>query len=263
LTGKYDEEFPLSVWQTGSGTQTNMNMNEVLANRASELLGAGRGNLRSVYPNDHENTSQCSNDVFPTAMHVAVAQVLNGKVILALRGLRDALADKAKEFDDIVKIGWTHLQDATPLTLWQEFSGYVSQLDHGIDHFQQALPHVYELAIDGTAVGTGLNTHKEFGLRVAQELPRLTGLPFVLAPNKFEALASHDALVHVHGALKIVAVSLTKIANNTRWLASGPGCGLGETTLPENEPRSSIMPGKVNPTPSRSSHYGVCPNHGQ
>jgi len=248
LTGKYDEEFPLSVWQTGSGTQTNMNMNEVLANRASELLGAGRGSLRSVHPNDHGNMGQSSNDVFPTAMHVAAAQALNENVILALRGLRDALAGKATEFDDIVKIGRTHLQDATPLTLGQEFSGYVSQLDHGIDHLQRALPHVYELAIGGTAVGTGLNTHKEFGERVAQELARLTGLPFVSAPNKFEALASHDALVHAHGALKTVAVSLTKIANDTRWLASGPRCGLGEITLPENEPGSSIMPGKVNPT---------------
>jgi len=248
LTGQYNDEFPLSVWQTGSGTQTHMNMNEVLANRASEWLGSGRGSLRSVHPNDHANMGQSSNDVFPTAMHVAASQALNGNVILALRGLRNALAVKTKEFDEIVKIGRTHLQDATPLTLGQEFSGYVSQLDHGIDHLQQTLPHLYELAIGGTAVGTGLNTHKEFGNRVALELGNLTGLPFVSASNKFEALASHDAIVHAHGALKTIAVSLIKIANDIRWLASGPRCGLGEILLPENEPGSSIMPGKVNPT---------------
>lgn len=248
LTGQYNDEFPLSVWQTGSGTQTNMNMNEVLANRASELLGFGRGNQRLVHPNDHVNMGQSSNDVFPTAMHVAASQALNENVILALRWLCDALALKTKEFGEIVKIGRTHLQDATPLTLGQEFSGYVSQLDHGIDHLQQALPHVYELAIGGTAVGTGLNTHKEFGNRVALELAKLTGLPFVSAPNKFEAIASHDAIVHAHGALKTMAVSLIKIANDIRWLASGPRCGLGEIALPENEPGSSIMPGKVNPT---------------
>ncbi len=248
LTGKYDQEFPLSVWQTGSGTQTNMNMNEVLANRASELLGAGRGILRLVHPNDHGNMGQSSNDVFPTAIHIAAAQSLNNNVTLALNGLRDALAEKQSEFNAIVKTGRTHLQDATPVTLGQEFSGYVSQLDHGIDHLQHTLPHIYELAIGGTAVGTGLNTHPEFGVRVALELAKLTGLPFVSAPNKFEALASHDAMVHAHGALKTVAASLMKIANDIRWLASGPRCGLGEITLPENEPGSSIMPGKVNPT---------------
>jgi fumarate hydratase class II len=248
LTGQHDQEFPLSVWQTGSGTQTNMNMNEVLTNRASELLGAGRGLLRSVHPNDHGNMGQSSNDVFPTAIHVAAAQTLNNNVMLALHGLRDALAEKENEFSDIVKTGRTHLQDATPVTLGQEFSGYVSQLDHGINHLQHALPHVYELAIGGTAVGTGLNTHPEFGVRVALELAKLTGLPFVSAPNKFEALASHDALVHAHGALKTVAASLMKIGNDVRWLASGPRCGLGEIALPENEPGSSIMPGKVNPT---------------
>ena len=248
LTGKYDQEFPLSVWQTGSGTQTNMNMNEVLANRASELLGAGRGILRLVHPNDHGNMGQSSNNVFPTAMHIAAAQSLNNNVTLALNGLRDALAEKQSEFNAIVKTGRTHLQDATPVTLGQEFSGYVSQLDHGIDHLQHTLPHIYELAIGGTAVGTGLNTHPEFGVRVALELAKLTGLPFVSAPNKFEALASHDAMVHAHGALKTVAASLMKIANDIRWLASGPRCGLGEITLPENEPGSSIMPGKVNPT---------------
>jgi fumarate hydratase class II len=248
LTGQHDQEFPLSVWQTGSGTQTNMNMNEVLTNRASELLGAGRGLLRSVHPNDHGNMGQSSNDVFPTAIHIAAAQTLNNNVMLALHGLRDALAEKEKEFSDIVKTGRTHLQDATPVTLGQEFSGYVSQLDHGINHLQHALPHVYELAIGGTAVGTGLNTHPEFGVRVALELAKLTGLPFVSAPNKFEALASHDALVNAHGALKTVAASLMKIGNDVRWLASGPRCGLGEIALPENEPGSSIMPGKVNPT---------------
>jgi fumarate hydratase class II len=248
LTGQHDQEFPLSVWQTGSGTQTNMNMNEVLTNRASELLGAGRGLLRSVHPNDHGNMGQSSNDVFPTAIHVAAAQTLNNNVMLALHGLRDALAEKENEFSDIVKTGRTHLQDATPVTLGQEFSGYVSQLDHGINHLQHALPHVYELAIGGTAVGTGLNTHPEFGVRVSLELAKLTGLPFVSAPNKFEALASHDALVHAHGALKTVAASLMKIGNDVRWLASGPRCGLGEIALPENEPGSSIMPGKVNPT---------------
>ena len=248
LAGQHDDEFPLGVWQTGSGTQTNMNMNEVMANRASELLGAGRGSLRSVHPNDHVNMGQSSNDVFPTAMHVAAAQSLNNKVMLSLHKLRDALAKKAHDFNDIVKTGRTHLQDATPLTLGQEFSGYVSQLDHGLEHLQHALPHVYELAIGGTAVGTGLNTHTEFGMRVALELSRVTGLPFVSAPNKFEALASHDALVHAHGALKTVAASLMKIANDIRWLSSGPRCGLGEITLPENEPGSSIMPGKVNPT---------------
>jgi fumarate hydratase class II len=248
LTGQHDQEFPLSVWQTGSGTQTNMNMNEVLTNRASELLGAGRGLLRSVHPNDHGNMGQSSNDVFPTAIHIAAAQTLNNNVMLALHGLRDALAEKEKEFSDIVKTGRTHLQDATPVTLGQEFSGYVSQLDHGINHLQHALPHVYELAIGGTAVGTGLNTHPEFGVQVALELAKLTGLPFVSAPNKFEALASHDALVNAHGALKTVAASLMKIGNDVRWLASGPRCGLGEIALPENEPGSSIMPGKVNPT---------------
>jgi fumarate hydratase class II len=248
LNGLYDNEFPLSVWQTGSGTQTNMNMNEVLANRASELLGAGRGSLRSVHPNDHVNMGQSSNDVFPTSMHVAAAQSLNNNVMLALYGLRDALEKKENEFNHIVKIGRTHLQDATPLTLGQEFSGYASQLNHGIDHLQHALPHIYELAIGGTAVGTGLNTHPEFGARLALELARLTRLPLVSAPNKFEALASHDALVHAHGALKTIAASLIKIANDIRWLASGPRCGLGEIALPENEPGSSIMPGKVNPT---------------
>jgi fumarate hydratase class II len=252
LAGRHDDEFPLVIWQTGSGTQTNMNMNEVLANRASEILGGRRGEERLVHPNDDVNKGQSSNDVFPTAMHVAAAEVLTRQVIPSLKKLRDALAAKAAEFKDIVKIGRTHLQDATPLTLGQEFSGYVAQLDHGIRHLEAALPHVQELALGGTAVGTGLNAHPEFATRVAAKLRELTGLPFVTAPNKFEALASHDALVHAHGALKTIAASLTKIANDVRWLASGPRSGLGEITIPENEPGSSIMPGKVNPTQSEA-----------
>jgi fumarate hydratase class II len=248
LAGNCEEEFPLSIWQTGSGTHTNMNMNEVLANRASELLGAGLGSLRSVHPHEHVNLGQSSNDIFPTAMNVAAAMSMNNGVLPALHGLHTALADKATDFGDIVKIGRTHLQDATPLTLGQEFSGYASQLNHGILHLQQALPHVYELAVGGTAVGTGLNTHPEFGMRVCEELSRIHGLPFRSAPNTFESLASHDGLVHAHSVLKNIAASLTKIANDIRWLASGPRSGLGEISLPSNEPGSSIMPGKVNPT---------------
>ncbi len=248
LAGKWSGEFPLVVWQTGSGTQTNMNLNEVLANRASELMGGERGEARLVHPNDDVNRSQSSNDVFPTAMHVAAVQAVCGALVPALRRLRDTLAAKSAAFAGIVKIGRTHLQDATPLTLGQEFSGYVAQLDHGIAHAQAATAHLCELALGGTAVGTGLNAHPEFGQRVAAELARLTGLPFVSARNKFEALAAHDALVHAHGALKTLAVSLTKIANDVRWLASGPRCGIGEISIPENEPGSSIMPGKVNPT---------------
>jgi fumarate hydratase class II len=248
LAGRHDAEFPLVVWQTGSGTQSNMNVNEVLANRASELLGGPRGAGRLVHPNDDVNRGQSSNDVFPTAMHVAAAQALTMRTLPALRALRDTFAEKAARFADIVKIGRTHLQDATPLTLGQEISGWVAQLDHGIVHVEAALPHVLELALGGTAVGTGLNTPAEFGERVAAALAAATGLPFVTAPNKFEALASHDALVHAHGALKTVAASLTKIANDVRWLASGPRSGLGEISIPENEPGSSIMPGKVNPT---------------
>jgi fumarate hydratase class II len=246
--GKWDDEFPLVVWQTGSGTQTNMNLNEVLANRASELMGGGRGAARLVHPNDEVNRGQSSNDVFPTAMHVAAVQALSGALVPALRRLRATLAEKSAAFAGIVKTGRTHLQDATPLTLGQEFSAYVAQLDHGIAHLQASQPHLCELALGGTAVGTGLNAHPEFGRRVAGELARLSGLPFVSAPNKFEALAAHDALVHAHGALKTIAVALTKIANDVRWLASGPRCGIGEISLPENEPGSSIMPGKVNPT---------------
>jgi fumarate hydratase class II len=248
LDGRHDDEFPLVVWQTGSGTQTNMNVNEVLANRASELLGGERGDRRLVHPNDHVNRGQSSNDVFPTAMHVAAALGVTQRVLPGVAGLRDTLAAKAAEFADIVKIGRTHLQDATPLTLGQELSGHAAQLDHGIAHITAALPHVCELALGGTAVGTGLNAHPQLGERVAADLAAATGIPFVTAPNKFEALASHDALVHAHGALKTLAASLTKIANDVRWLASGPRCGLGELRIPENEPGSSIMPGKVNPT---------------
>ena len=248
LEGRRDEEFPLVVWQTGSGTQTNMNMNEVLANRASELLGGERGKGRRVHPNDDVNRSQSSNDVFPTAMSVAAVEATVHRLLPALRALRTTLADKSERFAGLVKIGRTHLQDATPLTLGQEFSGYVAQLDHSIAHVEAALPHLCELAIGGTAVGTGLNAHPEFGARVAAELAQRTGLPFVSAPNKFEALAAHDALVQGHGALKGVAAALTKIANDVRWMASGPRSGLGEISIPENEPGSSIMPGKVNPT---------------
>ncbi len=248
LAGDHARQFPLSVWQTGSGTQSNMNMNEVLANRASVLLGGEVGEARSVHPNDDVNRGQSSNDVFPTAMSVAAAAAIERRLLPALATLRETLAAKAAAFADVVKIGRTHLQDATPLTLGQEISGWVAQLDHGMAHVRSALPHLLELALGGTAVGTGLNAHPEFGTRVAAELARATGLPFVSAPNKFEALAGHDAMVFAHGALKTVAASLTKIANDVRWLASGPRSGLGEITIPENEPGSSIMPGKVNPT---------------
>jgi fumarate hydratase class II len=252
IAGKWDGEFPLVVWQTGSGTQTNMNMNEVLANRASELLGGERGEARLVHPNDDVNRGQSSNDVFPTAMHVAAMTALHDRLVPAIKALRDTLAAKSAAFDDIVKIGRTHLQDATPLTLGQEMSGWVSQLEHGIAHVQAALTHLAELALGGTAVGTGLNANPEFGAKVAKQLSLDTGLHFVSARNKFEALAANDALVHAHGALKTLAVSLMKIANDVRWLASGPRSGLGELSIPENEPGSSIMPGKVNPTQSEA-----------
>ena len=248
LEDKHPEEFPLVVWQTGSGTQSNMNMNEVLANRASELLGGQRGEGRLVHPNDDVNKSQSSNDVFPTAMHMAAAVTLQQRLLPALELLRQTLADKSTAFADIVKIGRTHLQDATPLTLGQEISGWVAQLSHGAAHVQAALPHLNELALGGTAVGTGLNAPKGYAEAVAKELARLTGENLVTAPNKFEALASCDALVHAHGALKTLAASLMKIANDVRWLASGPRSGIGEIRIPENEPGSSIMPGKVNPT---------------
>ncbi len=248
LAGRHDGEFPLLVWQSGSGTQTNMNMNEVLANRASEILGGERGKGRIVHPNDDVNKGQSTNDAFPTAMHIAAVRALTQHLMPAIDRLRKTLEKKAAKFDSIIKIGRTHLQDATPLTLGQEFSGYVAQLQHGTVHIEASLPHLYELAIGGTAVGTGLNAHPEFGNRVASELSRFLNLPFVSAPNKFEALASHDALVHAHGALKTLAAALMKIANDIRWLASGPRCGIGELKIPENEPGSSIMPGKVNPT---------------
>jgi len=252
IAGRHPDEFPLVVWQTGSGTQTNMNVNEVLANRASELLGGERGEGRLVHPNDDVNRSQSSNDVFPTAMHVSAVEAITRRLLPAIAKLRATLAQKASDFDDIVKIGRTHLQDATPLTLGQEFSGYAAQLEQGEKHVVAALPHLYELALGGTAVGTGLNAPKGYAEKVAAELASLTGLPFVTAPNKFEAMAAADALVHAHGALKTLAASLMKIANDVRWLASGPRSGIGELSIPENEPGSSIMPGKVNPTQSEA-----------
>lgn len=248
IAGQHDAEFPLAVWQTGSGTQTHMNVNEVLANRASEMLGGPRGQGRRVHPNDDVNRSQSSNDVFPTAMHLAALGALQDALLPALAALRLTLTDKAERFADIVKIGRTHLQDATPLTLGQEFSGYVAQLQHAGEHVKSTLPHLHELAIGGTAVGTGLNAPPGFGAAVAEVLSTRTGWPLRVAANPFEALAACDALVHAHGALKGLAASLMKIANDIRWLASGPRSGLGEITLPENEPGSSIMPGKVNPT---------------
>ena len=252
IAGHHPDEFPLVVWQTGSGTQTNMNVNEVLANRASELMTGRRGEGRLVHPNDDVNRSQSSNDVFPTAMHLAAVANISNRLLPALEKLRTTLAYKSKKFDDIVKIGRTHLQDATPLTLGQEFSGYVAQLEHAERHIHASLPHLYELALGGTAVGTGLNAPKAYAVAVAAELADLTALPFITAPNKFEALAGCDALVHAHGALKTLAASLMKIANDIRWLASGPRSGIGELSIPENEPGSSIMPGKVNPTQSEA-----------
>ncbi|TFW09294.1 class II fumarate hydratase [Oxalobacteraceae bacterium OM1] len=248
IAGRHPDEFPLSVWQTGSGTQSNMNMNEVLANRASELLGGKRGEERLVHPNDDVNMGQSSNDIFPTAMHVAAATAVARELLPAIGELHATLQAKSEAFRDIVKIGRTHLQDATPLTLGQEFSGYVAQLEHARRVSEALTAGVYELAAGGTAVGTGLNAHPEFGVRVAAELARATGLPFRSAPNKFAALAGHDALVAAHGGLKTLAAALMKIANDVRWLASGPRSGLGELSIPENEPGSSIMPGKVNPT---------------
>lgn len=248
LAGKLNEHFPLVVWQTGSGTQSNMNMNEVLANRANEIAGGQRGQYTPVHPNDHVNHAQSTNDSFPTAIHVAAAIEINRLLIPAVQRLRDTLNNKANEFKDIVKIGRTHLQDATPLTLGQEFSGYVAQLDYGLERLQAALKYLYELPLGGTAVGTGLNSHPDYAVNAAAELAKLTNLPFVTAPNKFEALAGRDAAVFASGALKTLATSLNKIANDIRWLSSGPRCGLGEIRIPENEPGSSIMPGKVNPT---------------
>ncbi|KAL5534133.1 hypothetical protein ACEPAG_594 [Sanghuangporus baumii] len=248
ISGKLIDHFPLVVFQTGSGTQSNMNTNEVISNRAIELLGGELGSKKPVHPNDHVNMSQSSNDTFPTAMHVAAVMEINGSLLPALAELRDAMEAKRQEFDKIIKIGRTHLQDATPLTLGQEFSGYVQQLTNAIDRVKDTLPRLSLLAQGGTAVGTGLNTKKGFDVKVAAEISKLTGYEFKTAPNKFEALAAHDALVEAHGALNVVAVSFMKIANDIRFLGSGPRCGLGELSLPENEPGSSIMPGKVNPT---------------
>jgi fumarate hydratase class II len=252
IRGALDEHFPLSVWQTGSGTQTNMNANEVIANRAIELSGGKLGSKKPIHPNDDVNLSQSSNDVFPTAIHVAVASEIRASLLPRLDALRATLAKKAEDFADIVKIGRTHLQDATPLTLGQEISGWVAQLDACRDAIEKTLPGLYQLALGGTAVGTGLNAHPEYAERVARAIADLTGLPFVTAPNKFQALASHDALLFAHGALRTLAATLFKIANDVRWLASGPRAGLGELRIPENEPGSSIMPGKVNPTQSEA-----------
>jgi fumarate hydratase class II len=248
IAGKLAGNFPLHVWQTGSGTQTNMNMNEVIANRAIELLGGQMGSKSPVHPNDHVNMSQSSNDVIPTAIHVAAVEMIERQLLPNVARLRDAIDAKAAEFQDIVKIGRTHLMDATPLTLGQEFSGYVRQLSNGMERIQSVLPHLRQLAIGGTAVGTGLNAPADFGPLMAAKIGEITGLAFESAPNKFESLAAHDAVVMASGALRTLAASLFKIANDLRWMASGPRCGLGEIRLPENEPGSSIMPGKVNPT---------------
>jgi fumarate hydratase class II len=252
IEGKLDDHFPLRIWQTGSGTQTNMNANEVIANRAIELAGGKLGSKDLIHPNDTVNMSQSSNDTFPTAMHIAAAEEWTHRLIPMVKKLRDALLAKGDEFRDIVKIGRTHLMDAVPLTLGQEFSGYVAQLDHSLKFLGFALPPMHELALGGTAVGTGLNAPPGFAERSAAKIAELTGLPFVSAPNKFAALASHDALVMASGVLKTLATSLMKIANDIRWLGSGPRCGMGELALPENEPGSSIMPGKVNPTQSEA-----------
>jgi fumarate hydratase class II len=252
IEGKLDEHFPLSIWQTGSGTQSNMNTNEVIANRAIEIAGGELGSKKPIHPNDDVNKSQSSNDTFPTAMHIAAAEELNNKLLPAVALLRTTLKQKSDDFNDIIKSGRTHLMDAVPITLGQEFSAYVQQLDKAIERINLVLPGLYEIALGGTAVGTGLNTHPDFAVTVANKISDITGLPFVTAPNKFEALATHDALVFAHGALKTLAASLMKIANDIRWLASGPRCGLGELQIPENEPGSSIMPGKVNPTQSEA-----------
>jgi fumarate hydratase, class II len=252
IEGKLDGEFPLRIWQTGSGTQTNMNANEVISNRAIEMAGGQMGSKNPIHPNDHVNMSQSSNDTFPTAMHVAAAEELAHRLLPALHTLRESLARKQKELNDIVKIGRTHLMDAVPLTFGQEFSGYIAQLDQDIARIKMVLPDIHELAIGGTAVGTGLNTHAEFDRRCAAHIAEITHLPFKAAPNKFAVLAGHDALVMASGALKTLACSLTKIANDIRWMGSGPRCGIGELSLPENEPGSSIMPGKVNPTQSEA-----------
>jgi len=248
IEGKLDEHFPLVVWQTGSGTQTNMNANEVISNRAIELAGGKLGSKYPIHPNDDVNKAQSSNDTFPTAMHIAVVEEIHRRLIPMVTKLRDAFAEKSEEFKNIIKIGRTHLMDATPLTLGQEFSGYVQQLTNGLERIDCALPRLYELALGGTAVGTGLNTHPEFAVKAASKIAKLTGKPFKSGRNKFEGLAAHDAMVEFSGVLKTLAASLMKIANDIRWLGSGPRCGIGEIILPANEPGSSIMPGKVNPT---------------
>jgi fumarate hydratase class II len=258
IDGKLDEHFPLRIWQTGSGTQSNMNANEVISNRAIELAGGEIGSKNPVHPNDDVNMSQSSNDTFPTAMSIAAAEVVVHNLLPAVRELRDSLDAKAKDFASIVKIGRTHLQDATPVTLGQEFSGFVALLDADVARIEMALPGIMSLAIGGTAVGTGLNSHPEFGERAARKISELTGLPFTSNPNKFAALSAHDEFVFASGALKTLSCSLMKIANDIRWLASGPRCGLGELTIPENEPGSSIMPGKVNPTQSEAMTMVCC-----
>ncbi len=252
IEGKLDEHFPLVVWQTGSGTQTNMNTNEVISNRAIEMAGGELGSKKPIHPNDDVNKAQSSNDTFPTAMHIAAVEEIHRRLIPMVTQLRDTLKKKSEEFKDIIKIGRTHLMDAVPLTLGQEFSGYVQALTLDLDRINDALKRLYPLALGGTAVGTGLNTHPEFAEKAAAKIAELTGKPFVSAPNKFEALAAHDAIVEMSGALKTLACSLMKIANDVRWLASGPRCGLGELIIPANEPGSSIMPGKVNPTQSEA-----------
>ena len=252
IEGKLDEHFPLRVWQTGSGTQSNMNTNEVIANRAIVIAGGIIGSKDPVHPNDHVNMGQSSNDTFPTAMHISTVERVNDALIPAISTLARSFQKKTNEFQDIIKIGRTHLMDATPLTLGQEFSGYTTQLEYALDRINGCMPRMYQIALGGTAVGTGLNSHKNFAVKVASQIAKLTGYPFVTAPNKFESLAAHDAIVEVSGVLKTIACSLMKIANDIRWLGSGPRCGIGEIVLPANEPGSSIMPGKVNPTQSEA-----------
>ena len=252
IAGTLDEHFPLRIWQTGSGTQTNMNANEVIANRAIQMAGGVMGSKKPIHPNDDVNMSQSSNDTFPTAMHIATAEEIVHRLLPSVKKLRDVLKKKSDEFADVVKIGRTHLMDAVPLTLGQEFSGYVAQIDNSLKAIDATLPGIHELALGGTAVGTGLNAHPEFAVKVAKQIAELTGLPFVTAPNKFAALGGHEQLAATSGALKVLATAFMKIANDVRWLASGPRCGLGEITIPENEPGSSIMPGKVNPTQSEA-----------
>ena len=252
IEGKLDKHFPLRVWQTGSGTQSNMNSNEVIANRAIEIAGGTIGSKDPVHPNDHVNKGQSSNDTFPTAMHIAAVERIRDALIPSISTLADSFRKKANEFQDIIKIGRTHLMDATPLTLGQEFSGYTTQLEYALDRINGCMPRMYQIALGGTAVGTGLNSHKDFAVKVARQIADLTQCPFVTAPNKFESLAAHDAIVEASGVLKTIACSLMKIANDIRWLGSGPRCGIGEIVLPANEPGSSIMPGKVNPTQSEA-----------